>query len=144
MSTGSVMQNQFQPWYLGIAFAFLFKFCTGMPDMPEWSQCPQHKRQGDAPRVEPPLWVRLISRRVEQQLQRDWLLGFAMFNVLFRSTLNQCRTVYSYEKIKRADGSKGFTAEELEAGAISICQALDGKYKDLNRQIKKSMAISRK
>eukprot|EP00973_Karenia_brevis_P051563 7160660-Karenia_brevis.AAC.1 len=31
----------------------------------------------------------------------------------------------------------GFTAAELEAGAISICQALDGKYQDLNGKLKK-------
>ena len=31
----------------------------------------------------------------------------------------------------------GFTSEELEAGAISICQALDGKYKDLDGKFKK-------
>ena len=83
------------------------------------------------------MWVKLITRRVEQQLKRDWLLGFTMGSVLFRSMLNQCRTVYSYGKIRRADGSKGFTADELETGAISICQALDGKYKDLDGRLKK-------
>ena len=59
-----------------------------------------------------------------------------MGSVLFRSMLNQCRTVYSYETMRRSDGSKGFTAAELEAGAISICQALDGKYKDLDGRMK--------
>ena len=59
-----------------------------------------------------------------------------MGSVLFRSLLNQCHTVYSYEKTKRADGSRGFSAEELEAGAISICQALDGKYKDVDGKLK--------
>ena len=29
MSSGSAMQSQFKPWYFGVAFAFLFKFCTG-------------------------------------------------------------------------------------------------------------------
>jgi len=137
MSSGSIMQPQFQPWYFGIAFAFLFKFCTGMPDMPEWSSHPRHRQDKDAPRVDLALWVRLITRRVEQQLKRDWLLGFTMGSVLFRSLLNQCRTVYSYEKVRRADGTMGFTAQELEEGAISICQALDGKYKDLDGKVKK-------
>ena len=50
-----------------------------------------------------------------------------MWNALCRSIINQCRTVYSYEKIHRENGSTGFTAEELEAGAISICRALNGK-----------------
>ena len=92
-----------------------------MPDMPDWSKEPRHRRTGDAPKVPLELWVKIITRRVEQQLKRDWLLGFSMGNVLFRSLLNQCRTVYSYEKIKRQDGSLGFSAAELEAGAISIC-----------------------
>ena len=108
-----------------------------MSDMPAWSSNARHRRGPDAPRVELPLWVKLMSRRVEKQLKRDWLFGFTMSSVLFRSLLNQCRTVYSYEKICRADGRMGFTAAELEAGAISICQALDGKYKDLDGKMKK-------
>ena len=137
MSSGTAMQPQFKPWYFGVAFSFLFKFGVGMPDMPEWSKHPRHRRTGDAPRVDLQLWVKLMTRRVEQQLKRDWLFGFTMFSVLFRSQLNQCKTVYSYEKVRREDGSKGFSAAELEAGAISICQALDGKYKDLNGKMKK-------
>ena len=137
MTTGAAMQPQFKPWYFGVAFAFLFKYGVGMPDMPEWSKDPRHRRSGDAPRVELQLWVKLMTRRVEQQLKRDWLFGFTMFSVLFRSILNQCKTVYSDEQVRNEDGSKGFTVEELEAGAISICQGLDGKYTDLNGKAKK-------
>ena len=100
------MQPQFQPWYFGAAFAFLFKFCTGMPDMPAWARVSRHRRGDDAPRVELPLWVRTMTRRVEQHLKRDWLFGFSMWNVLFRTTLNQSKTVYSYETVERAGGSK--------------------------------------
>jgi hypothetical protein len=60
-----------------------------------------------------------------------------MRDVLFRSLLNQCRTVYSYEKVRRKDNSMGFAAEELEAGAVSICKALGGEYKDLDGSKKK-------
>ena len=137
MSSGDVMRDQFKPWYFGIAFAFLFKYCAGVPDMPVWPPTPRYRRKEDAPRVELALWVKLISRRVEQHLERDWLLGFTMSNVLFRSLLNQCRTVYSYEKVRRTYNSMGFTAEELEAGAVSICKALDGEYKDLDGSKKK-------
>ena len=136
VTTGNEMQNQFKPWYFGIAFAFLFKYCTGMPDMPAWSKQPRHKRKADAPRVDLPLWVKLMTRRVEQHLKRDWMFGFTMGSVLFRSLLNQCKTIYSYEKIKREDGGMGLTAAELEAGAISLCSALDGKYKDLDGNVK--------
>ena len=97
----------------------------------------RHRRPKDAPRVELAEWVRLISRRVEQQLRRDWLLDFTMGSVLFRSSLNMCRTVYSYASLKRDDGSYGFTAAELEQGAIEICQALKGTYKDLDDKVKK-------
>ena len=76
--------------------------------------------------------MKLITRRVEQHLKRDWLLVFTMSSVLFRSMLNQCRTVYSYDKVRREDGTRGFTAAELEAGAISLCEALDGRYVDPN------------
>ena len=31
----------------------------------------------------------------------------------------------------------GVTSAELEAGAISICRSLDGKYKDLDGRLKK-------
>ena len=99
LASGSKMEKQFVPWYFGVAFAFLFKFCTGMPDMPEWSSTPRHRRKEDAPRVPFDLWVKVMTRRVEQQLKRDWSFGFTMSNVLFRSMLNQCRTVYSYNKV---------------------------------------------
>jgi hypothetical protein len=71
MSSGNVMQDQFKPWYFGIAFAFWFKYCTGMADMPVWSATARFRRKEYAPRVELPLWVKLISRRVEQHLKRD-------------------------------------------------------------------------
>ena len=137
MSTGNAMENQFEPWYFGVAFAFAFKFCTGMPDMPSWSKHPRHRRQGDAPQVDFAVWVKLMTRRVEQQLRRDWLLGFSMGNVLFRSMVNLCRSVCSYDRIKREDGSYGFSAAELEEGAVSICKALAGNYKDLNGKVQK-------
>ena len=137
VATGSGMENQFQPWYFGVAFAFCFKYCIGMPDMPRWSKVPTHRRPRGAPRVELPVWVKVMTRRVEQQLRRDWLLGFAMGNILFRQALNLARTVYSYETVKREDGSYGFTPAELEEGAVSICKALDGSYKDLDGRMKK-------
>ena len=127
LTTGSSMVDQFQPWYFGVAFAFCFKFCVGMPDMPAFAKRPRHRRAEDAPRIEAPLWVKVTSRRVEAQLRRDWCLGFAQGNYLFRSALNLSRTVYSYETCLRPEGGRGFSAEELKEGAISICKALAGK-----------------
>ena len=123
MSTGRSMGNQFEPWYFGVAFAFCFNYCIGMPDMAHWSKIPRYRRKADAPRVEFGEWVRLMSRRVEQQLRRDWLLGFSMGNVLFRSAVNLTRSVHSYETIKREDGSYGFSAEELKWGRRQYLQS---------------------
>jgi hypothetical protein len=64
MSSGNVVRDQFKPWYFGIAFAFLFKYRAGVPDVLVWSPTPPYHRKEDAPRVELALWVKLISRRV--------------------------------------------------------------------------------
>ena len=132
------MQDQFKPWYFGIAFAFLFKYCTGMPDMPKWREDDEHprfRRPADAPRIEVPLWTRVIARRVEAQLSRDWCFGYASWNFFFRTTINLRRTLYSYEG-RRGDPESSMTAEELEEGAVQLCKALSGQYVDTsgNRQ----------
>ena len=128
VTTGSAMLNQFAPWYFGVAFAFVFKYCTGMPDMAKWSKVTRHNRKEDDPLVNFPLWIRLMTRRVEQQVQRDWLLGFTMSSVLFHSELNSCKSVFSYEKCNREDGSHGFSAEELRCAAIELVRKLNGTY----------------
>ena len=101
-----------------------------MPDLPAFAQRSRHRRPPEAPRVELPLWVKAISRRVEAQLKRDWMLGFAQYNLMFRNAINLTKQIYSYESPKNADGTAGFTAAELEEAAISICNALVGKYQD--------------
>ena len=73
-----------------------------------------------------------MSRRVEAQMQRDWHFGFVSWNYLFRSAINLSRILYSYETVVNEDGKKGITAEELEKGAVSLCKALHGKYRDMN------------
>ena len=61
LETGNTMIDQFEPWYFGVAFAFCFKYCTGMPDMPAWAQKPRYRRSEDAPRIEAPLWIKVIA-----------------------------------------------------------------------------------
>ena len=90
--TGNTMIDQFEPWYFGVAFAFLFKYCTGMPDCPEFMKRPRYRRESGAPRVELPLWVRIMSRRVESQISRDWHFGFVSWNLVFRSAVNLSKT----------------------------------------------------
>ena len=65
VATGNAMIDQFQPWYFGIAFAFLFKYCTGMPDMYAFAEKTRFRRTDNAPRVEPPLWVQIMYRRTQ-------------------------------------------------------------------------------
>ena len=77
VTTGSAMLDQFVPFYFGVAFAFLFKYCTGMPDMPDWSPQLRYRRDHDAPRIELPLWVRTLRRRVDSQRHRGWDVGYA-------------------------------------------------------------------
>ena len=71
VATGSQMMNQFVPCYFGVAFAFCFKYCIGMPDMPDFAKNVRHRRKGYAPRIELPLWVRTISRRVEKRSSNE-------------------------------------------------------------------------
>ena len=132
VATGNGMVDQFQSWYFGIAFAFMFKFCVGMPDMLEFAERQRFRRDKDAPRMEPPMWVQVMSRRVEAQMQRDWHFGFVTWNYLFRSAINLSRSLYSYESVISDEGKKGITAEELEKGAVALCKALHGKYLDVN------------
>ena len=47
------MVDHFNSWYFGIAFSFLFKYCTGMPDMPAFAEKERFRRSEDAPRIEP-------------------------------------------------------------------------------------------
>ena len=78
VATGNVMLDQFEPWYFGVAFAFLFKYCTCMPDMPAFMKKPRYRRFEDAPRIETNLWVKVMARRVEAQINRDWHFGFVV------------------------------------------------------------------
>lgn len=104
-TTTRSMEHQVEPWHFGVAFAFCFKYCIGMPDMPRWSSIPRHRRQDAEPRIEFADWVRIIiSRRVQQQLRPDLLFGFTMGKALFRSAVNLIRTLHSYARVKRADG----------------------------------------
>eukprot|EP00975_Prorocentrum_lima_P045081 9443448-Prorocentrum_lima.AAC.1 len=52
--TGNVLIDAFKPWYLGEAFPFLFKHCTGMPDVTEMrtNTCGRWRRT--TTRLDPP------------------------------------------------------------------------------------------
>lgn len=93
LRTGNKLLDQFQPQYFGMAFPYVFKYCTGMPDPPAWTAKARFRRRPDAPRVELKDWVKIMARRCEAQVARDWVFGFSAWNLFFRSALNLSRNV---------------------------------------------------
>ena len=125
--------DQFAPCYFGVAFAFLFKYCTAMPDPPNYGKYKDKRwrRHAAAPRVTLQDWTRLMSQRVESQLNRDWTFGYTAWNILFRSAVNLSRSVYAYDTpVRDATGEwQTMTPTMLEDAACEIIQALKGSYR---------------
>ena len=93
LRAGNRLLDQFRPQHFGFAFPYVFKFCTGMPDPPAWSAVERYRRDESAPRVELQEWVQIMARRCEAQVCRDWVFGFASWNLYFRSALNLSRNL---------------------------------------------------
>ena len=72
----------------------VFSYFRGLLDMYRFAKTDRHRRSDDAPRVEPPAWVRIMGRRIEAQLSRDWHFGFVSWNYIFRSAVNSSRTFF--------------------------------------------------
>ena len=100
MKTGNVMIDQFVPLYFSIAFAFIFTYNVGLPDMPAFAKHARYRRKDDAPRIETGPWVQAVSRRIEASLSRDWSFGFVTWNYLFRSSLNLSRSFFLHTSVK--------------------------------------------
>ena len=87
-----------------------------------------------APRIDVETWVRVMSRRIEAQLARDWTFGFVTWNYMFRSAVNLSRNFFAYDAVRVEEGSidrsEPLTPDMLEKGAIEIMRALYGKYLD--------------
>ena len=130
VSAGNAMVDQFKPWYYGVAFAFMFSFCTGMPDYIEFQETERYRRQQNAPRVEHAVWDKIMARRIEGQFVRDWQLGFVSWNCRFKTAINLSRTLYSYETIRHQGENLKVTASQLEAASIAIVKALRGNYRN--------------
>ena len=131
LRTGNRLLDQFRPQYFGFAFPYVFKFCTGMPDPPAWSAVERYRRDESAPRVELQDWVQIMARRCEAQVCRDWVFGFASWNLYFRSALNLSRnlTLFSVPVLDEdARAWKKLQPKDIEAGAIQLLKALQGNY----------------
>ena len=131
LRTGNRLLDQFRPQYFGFAFPYIFKFCTGMPDPPAWSAVERYRRDATAPRVELQERVQIMARRCEAQVCRDWVFGFAAWNLYFRSALNLSRnlTLFSTPVLDEdARSWKRLQPKDIEAGAFQLLKALQGKY----------------
>ena len=133
IATGNRVLDQFEPWYFAFAFAYVFPFCTAMPDPPAWSKKPRYRRAEDAPRVDLEAWMRCMARRCEAQVNRDWVFGFASWNIFFRSSVNLSPTVHAYTDPVYDEAKqkiRTLTAEDIEEGAVQLVRALSGQYID--------------
>lgn len=133
--TGNRVLDQFEPWYFAFAFAYVFPFCTGMPDPPVWSKKARHRRPDTAPRIDLETWVRCMARRCEAQVNRDWVFGFASWNLFFRSSVNLSHSVQAYSAPVYDEMKKQYrtlTAQDIEEGAVHLVRALNGQYIDVN------------
>ena len=97
IKTGSAMQDQFTPMFAVLAFAFLFRFGVGTPDI---ARRPRSPRDLGAPLVS--LWdySAALIRRIEGQFRRDWVFMFAMWNLLFRTVVNTSKYIFRNQAAK--------------------------------------------
>ena len=100
MKTGNEMLDQFQPYDVGVAFSFIFSYCTAMPDPPAFMRRPRHRRTDDAPRLEISDWIRIMARRCEASLHKYCSFGFVSWSYFIRSAVNMSRTTHAYERNK--------------------------------------------
>ena len=56
-----------------------------MPDYCAFQEAHRYRRTEAAPRVEHPLWDRIMARRAEGQVVRDWQMGFVSWNCRFKT-----------------------------------------------------------
>ena len=124
---------------MGRRSLFIFSYNCGFPDMPAFSKKGRGRRDEDAPRIETWEWVRAMSRRVEASVAGDYSFGFLTWNYLFRANLDLTQSLCAYERKNNKHAGAKFTPEDLEEGAISIAEALWGKYHVMNG--KKSKAL---
>ena len=131
--TGNRLLDQFEPWYFAFAFPFLFPYGIGMPDPPAWSAKQRQRRQEQAPRMEFSSWMRCLSRRCEAQINRDWIFGFALWNLFFRSKINLAPRMHIYETQiydEKHNTFRSLQSQDIEDGALQLLNALSGTYKD--------------
>eukprot|EP00435_Cladocopium_sp_Y103_P055193 s336_g18.t1 len=135
--TGTKLLDQFQPLYFALAFPFVFPYGIGLPDVPKWSKRERFRRDAEDPYVELNTWVKVMARRIEAQVSRDWVFGFTSWNLLFRSALNLSRTTDAYSRSFYDEETQEWvqpTGKHVELAAQQLLLALKGSYIDVTGQ----------
>ena len=88
--------------------------------MPEYTKAPRYRRDEEAPRVDAEAWVRLMCRRVEAQLSRDWNFGFVSWSYKFHSSINLSRTFFVYGHKSQSEESSAFTRKIDDNESTSV------------------------
>ena len=125
---------QFESHYLLCAFAFLFPYSIGAPDLKRQSR---HRRPA-ANKLHPLVdfveqWSSAISKRVEGQFRRDMTCIFAVWNLVFRTIVNLGASLKGIYELAGQDGVKG---TEIRDAAVAIMHALDDTYETPNGMLK--------
>ena len=97
VKTGNHMIDQYTDSYWGVAYAFIFSYSCGFPDMPAFTKTGRGRRDDDAPRIDTWEWVSAMSRRVETSVAGDQSFGFLSWNYLFRANLNLTQSLCAYD-----------------------------------------------
>ena len=82
-------------------------------------------------------WVKVMARRIEAQVSRDWVWGFTTWNLLFRSALNLSRATDAYLPSFFDEETQDWaqpTGKHVEQAAQQLLLALKGSYIDVTGQ----------
>ena len=121
-------RNQFESTFFLTAYAFLFPYSVGAPDLKFQSR---DRRKAGAARVDfSDDWCPALMTRAEGQFRRDLTLPFALWNLTFRTVINVGHNMYSIKRAAAA-GSR-YTAKDFAEAAENISAALAGTWETRN------------
>ena len=87
------MVDQFQPMFFLTAFAFLFPWGTGAPDLKNYERQRRPNTRMEVDFVQH--WGKLLMQRAEGQWRRDLMLPFALWNLTFRTLMYTSASLYA-------------------------------------------------
>lgn len=131
------MVDQFQPMFFLTAFAFLFPWGTGAPDLKNYERQRRPNTRMEVDFVQH--WGKLLMQRAEGQWRRDLMLPFALWNLTFRTLMYTSASLYNVHQL----ASKGvttqgerFCGEDFRDAAMCITKCLHGEYTQNGKKFK--------